>query len=159
GRGAHGSRAGGAEADRPRALERRDRQGALRERDDGEDARRARAHEARVARSRTGGRPRVRVRHPPARRRLTAGGHLPRHPRGRPPVDPEYDVRGDPESPSEASANRSSGRRLRPGGAVPWRRMKRKLVISLFVAALILLALGGWAVDATRKLPSPRSRL
>ena len=50
------------QAHRARALERRDREGAVRQRDDGEDARRARADEARPARPGAGGRARVRVR-------------------------------------------------------------------------------------------------
>jgi hypothetical protein len=40
--------------------------------------------------------------------------------------------------------------------------MKKTLLITLLFTALIVLALGGWAVDATRKLrfsrPSPRLR-
>jgi hypothetical protein len=37
--------------------------------------------------------------------------------------------------------------------------VKRTILISLFVAALLILALAGWTVGATRKLLSPRSDL
>ena len=37
--------------------------------------------------------------------------------------------------------------------------MKKNLVIALLLAVLVALALGGWAVDAMRKLRSPRSGL
>ena len=67
-RRADAARARGAAADRARALERRDRGGAVRQRDDGEDARRACADEARPARPGAGGRPRVRGRQCAARR-------------------------------------------------------------------------------------------
>jgi CheY-like chemotaxis protein len=61
-------RARGAEADRPRAFERGDRQGALRQRDDRQDSRRARTDEAPAARSGAGRRARLRIRPRPAGR-------------------------------------------------------------------------------------------
>src|SRR5439155_1634349 len=61
-RGADAEGVRGAEADGPRSLERRDRAKLGRQRDDGEDACRARADEDGPSRSRPGGRDGVRVR-------------------------------------------------------------------------------------------------
>ena len=58
-RRAHGPRAGDLPADRRRPLERRDRTGALHQRDDGQDARHARLPEAERPRPGPGGRARV----------------------------------------------------------------------------------------------------
>ena len=61
------------DARRARPVERRDREGALRQRDDGQDPRRAHADEARPARPRAGGRVRVRERARGARSGRPAG--------------------------------------------------------------------------------------
>jgi hypothetical protein len=60
-RGADRAGAGGPAAGWPRPIERRDRKGALRQRDDGQDPRESHPHEARAERSGPGGRVRLRV--------------------------------------------------------------------------------------------------
>src|SRR6185312_9772546 len=97
GRGADRPRARGAAADGAGPLERGDRPGALRQRDDREDSRRPRAPEAEAARPGTGGRVRVRVGPRAAQRRLgsTVRARAERALRATIVVGPKFDCGAD----------------------------------------------------------------